>query len=619
MLKYVVSGFENLCIIIDKMIVALNGYLFELFLGLTNIQFRNTYIFDKLANRLYVLIGIFMVFRVTFSLIQMLANPDMMSDKEKGIGKLATRVVIALSLLVLTPFIFEKAMELQSVVLEENIIGQVVLGVNTNNTASVKSQGKNLAFQVFKGFVSPNEDVSSTEKNDEKSNYNICKARYEDENIDNIHDLIHPYPNNPGKLNCITDYDSNGESPYTYLFLVSTVGSLVLAWMVVGFCIDVATRLIKLGFYQIIAPIPIITYINGDKNGPFNTWVKKCISTYISVFIKLLIIYFIIYMCSIITRSGIDFNAAFGSNPSLGIISLAKVAVILGLIVFAKIAPNLIKNMFGIKDDEESGGFVKSLAKAALLGGAGMMAAGASNAAFGLNNAIGEWKKGNVGKGFANFGKGFLSTAGGMASGLRHGAMNGYANKGANPFSGLGKTVLQSNQARYNRSKMWAATEGQGNVFQRAAKSFGGTMYDIALGRTGIDTKIGNNEKTLKNKLAGIQSARSANSQARYSMINNGTISADDAQELNRFTFDAFANKWYETEIAADGKVKIIDHGAQSVTDIAALAGVTGADAENYLEYVKQDASYNRAEVELNKQLGVVGQIKEKREGKLDR
>ena len=617
---YVVTALRTLCLMIDKMIVLLNGYLFQLFLGLTQLQFRNSYIFDRLATRLYVLIGIFMVFRVTFSLIQMLANPDMISDKEKGLGKLATRIVISLALLVLTPFIFEKAMELQTVVIEENIIGQVILGVNTNNDTSVKSQGKNLAFQVFKGFISPNEDVSEDDKNNSTSDYNVCKARYEDSSINNIDDLIYPYDDNHSKLNCLTDPTSNDEFPFTYLFLVSTVGSLLLSWMVVGFCIDIAMRLIKLGFYQIIAPIPIISYINGDKNGPFSNWVKKCISTYISVFVKLLIIYFVIYMCNIITTSGIDWDVFEGT--STGVKQLGMVAVLLGLIVFAKTAPKLIKDMFGIKDDEE-GGFTKQLAKAALLGGAGMMAAGASNLAYGVGSSFQNAKsayKGAIengqnkgraflsgfGAGASGLGRGLISTVGGVAGGLRYGAMNGYANKGANPFSGLGRTVLQSNQARYNRSKYRAAGLG-----------LGATVYDTILGRTGLDTKVGNAEKTLKNQLSGIQSARSATSQARYSMITNGRLSEAQSAELNRFSYDAFKKVWYKTDTDTG---KITELGNLTEADIAVEAQLAGnADAEEYIKYIKQDAVFGKAEVEINKQLGVLGQIKDKREGKLDK
>lgn len=600
-MKYILAGVRTICLMIDTMMVSLNGYLFQLFIGLTQLQFKNSYIFDKLANRLYVLIGIFMVFRVTFSLIQMLANPELMSDKEKGMGKLASRVVISLALLVLTPFIFEKAIEIQNVVLKENIIGQIVLGVNTKNDASVKSQGKNLAFQVFKGFISPNDDVSDDDKNDEKSDYNICKARYADSSISTIDGLIYPYTNH-NKLNCLTDFTSNGEFPYTYLFIASTIASLMLAWMVVGFCIDVASRLIKLGFYQIIAPIPIISYINGDKNGPFNNWVKKCISTYISVFVKLLIIYFVIYMCNIITTSGIDWSIF--DNTSRGVKQLGMVAVLLGLILFAKMAPKLIKDMFGIKDDDD-GGFGKQLAKAALLGGAGMMAAGTSNLVNGFsgykdafssaktnwNNANGVKQKLGAGLGLAGAALNpFRSAVGGAASGLRRGATTGYAGKGANPFAGFGGVVRATNQARNDRADLRGFGKGQAHY------GFGSQVIDTLRSTAGMKPKdIKGRIDSAKARAEFLQSRMSEIGYKRQQLAANGTVSDATMNRLSNFRYDGFKNG------GAGAWVNVSDGKTVSDSDLNWINSLSG-DEKIYKDLEKQRGEYSRESIYNSKE-----------------
>lgn len=57
--------------------------------------------FTDLATILYVLAGVFMLFRVIVSMIQMLINPDQMMDKQAGAGKLITRVVISIVMLML--------------------------------------------------------------------------------------------------------------------------------------------------------------------------------------------------------------------------------------------------------------------------------------------------------------------------------------------------------------------------------------------------------------------------------------------------------------------------------------------------------------------------------------
>ncbi len=597
---YIWNAVKNIFLLLDGLIITINGYLFQIFFGLTGVTFENSEIFNSLANRLYVLIGIFMVFRVTFSLIQMLANPDLMTDKEKGMGKLATRIVIALVMLVLTPFVFEKAIQLQQIVINENIISKIVLGIGEENL-DIKTQGETIAMAVFKGFVSPNEAAEHDE------NYAICNGVQDESGAysgGNIEGTTMSYMRfgEDSKVDCFTDLDSNKETYYSYLFGASTIGGIILAWMVVGFCIDIGIRLIKLGFYQIIAPIPIISYVNGDKNGPFNNWVKRCASTYISVFVKLLTIYFVIYICSVITNSG-GLNMDSFDGASFGVEGLAMVAIILGLVVFAKTLPNLINDMFGIKPDNDEKGFVKTLAKAALLGGTGMVAAGASNLVFGAGQIYKAKGAGNKLKALGNTTK---SVFGGMGSGLMHGAINGYNNKGANPFSGLARTVMQSNQARYVRSK-----------YHEAGLGFRDTVHDVLVGRTGLDTRVGDREKTLKNQLAGVQSARSSNAQSRYNMITSGAITMESSNKLNRYTYDGFRKTWSVTD-EKTGEVTELDNF--DINSILIKENLSNdKNAEEYLKYIQQDGVFNRAEVQLNKQLGILGQVKDKREGKLDK
>ena len=54
------------------------------------------------------------------------------------------------------------------------------------------------------------------------------------------------------------------------------------------FTVDVAIRAIKLGILRIIAPIPIISYVDpkSAKDGSFNNWLKALISTFAELFIK---------------------------------------------------------------------------------------------------------------------------------------------------------------------------------------------------------------------------------------------------------------------------------------------------------------------------------------------
>lgn len=74
-------------------------------------------IISDFRNNLYILIGIFMVFRLGISLINYLINPDAISDKQAGAGKMLTRIVTSFLLLIGMPIIFGLATDLQTAIL----------------------------------------------------------------------------------------------------------------------------------------------------------------------------------------------------------------------------------------------------------------------------------------------------------------------------------------------------------------------------------------------------------------------------------------------------------------------------------------------------------------------
>ena len=57
--------------------------------------------FNDLIVTCYVLAGVFMLFRIALSLVQMLINPEQVNDKQAGAGKMITRVVVSIILLLL--------------------------------------------------------------------------------------------------------------------------------------------------------------------------------------------------------------------------------------------------------------------------------------------------------------------------------------------------------------------------------------------------------------------------------------------------------------------------------------------------------------------------------------
>jgi len=148
-----------------------------------------------------------------------------------------------------------------------------------------------------------------------------------------------------------------------------------MAFLMVGFCIDVAIRAFKLVILRMIAPIPVISYINpkSAKDGAFSAWSKALISTWIDLFTRLGILYFVLYMIDTIILKG---------NFELGDLGFFRNAVviaflIIGLLFFARQAPKFIMDILGIKGGKGLGiGLGGMLAAGgALMGGAGLAGA----------------------------------------------------------------------------------------------------------------------------------------------------------------------------------------------------------------------------------------------------
>lgn len=63
----------------------------------------------------------------------------------------------------------------------------------------------------------------------------------------------------------------------TYNVFISTVAGVFLLYVLLNFCFDMAVRVVKLMFFQIIAPIPVICRVipGGKLKDVFSDWMKK--------------------------------------------------------------------------------------------------------------------------------------------------------------------------------------------------------------------------------------------------------------------------------------------------------------------------------------------------------
>ncbi len=357
-------------------------------------------------SRIQIVLGIFILFKLAISLLQVIINPDQLgSDKSgQGFSQIVMRVLIALVMLVAVMplnipsgtddetqsstynahlnangLLFGTLYELQDRVLEQNVIAKLVIGSPNQDADSerkvIKNGGVKLASIILKGFIRINlradaEDVLESDNwlcNDNNSQEYIKQYLSDDITPAGILDMLDESCNS----------DEGSRYIFTYTPLVGAIVGIVFTFLILSFTLDIAIRAIKLAVLRLIAPIPIISYIDpkASKDGAFASWIKAVVSTYLDLFLRLAIVYFVFWVIQDIVKNGIVIPENEGM---VGILSY--IFIFLGLLFFAKQAPKFIQSALGIKSVGMSNiGLSGMLAgTAALLGGAGFAGAGAA-------------------------------------------------------------------------------------------------------------------------------------------------------------------------------------------------------------------------------------------------
>lgn len=399
------DGLRSFCTIFDGIATTLLGGIYKVFFLVANATIVSGDVIKVFYSRIQLILGILMIFKLAMSILNIIINPDSIKDQKQGPSKIVTRIVVALFMLTLVipiniPNAADKSLnayindhgilfgflyKAQDSILSENILAKLILGTSSDNTAddmdvnNLSDVGNVMASTVLKVFIRINvkDDTVPPCEDSETCENTICagevnESHYAEENVDPQVILSH-----------INDSCGSGSSEryaFGYTPIIGAIVMLIMTIVITGFTVDIAVRAIKLAILRMVAPVPIISYINPPKQGggAFDNWTKSLISTYVDLFVRLAIVYFGLFMIQIIMNGGMDI---FGSNVQ-GFTFTSGVAfifIILGILVFMRQAPQFIKDVLGIK-----GKPMGNVGLSSLLGGTAMAIGGGGLAGFGL-------------------------------------------------------------------------------------------------------------------------------------------------------------------------------------------------------------------------------------------
>lgn len=540
---------------IDSAVYGFIAVVYNLIEDLANTSILSMTDMNEFASRIYALLGIFMLFKVSFSIISYIVSPDKISDSSTGMGGIIKNVLITLVLILIVPTCFTLLYEAQSAILSENIIPKLLLGTNSDaNTidnevyvapacqeiesdfedkqkdekyaTSAKDNGNYIALMVFRNFyqlgdgsVEPEDSSYYNEKflpaycgfgeNRIGVSYLLQSGIYNGpieklpsgdlekflEGISDIIDIIQP-GNYIGRS--IGDWviSKLGLGPSTYYidynYFISTIVGIFVIFILVSMAFDVAIRSVKLTFLQLISPIPIISYVDpkSGKDGMFKRWYTEVFKTWASLFIRLLALFFGVYL---IKQLGQLYR--IGNHKYLSSNFWIQLFMLLGVLMFCKELPKLLEQLIpGMKG---SGSFklnpLKRINEDSIGGkfltggimGAGAMTASALGGAGA--NAIHSIRHGK------NWKDSFKSAGRGLGTGAFYGAKNGFAAGKSgkyNVMSETGKSIQQSSKHR-NYEDMLAAQGEIKGPFKAVQNQISDKFTDLigeqqAMGGTGI-------------------------------------------------------------------------------------------------------------------------------------
>ena len=329
----------------DNAIYSMVKFGVRLIMLIANYDFFAEDKIGEIADKIYVILGVLMLFKLVISAVQYMVNPDTFDDKDKGMGGILKKLVICMALLVLIKPIFNFAMYMQKSIVS-TIPGLILKSGEDyklessgtydpdNNNDPLNEIGNKVAGTTIKAFISLKKQAKEKGIKDEIT-----------DDLTSFNDHIRDGCN--GSLTKGLDLDI---CYYDYKFGISTAAGIFLLYVILSMTLDVGIRAIKLGILQILAPIPISSYIvSKDKLSKF---FKLAINVYVDLFIRLAVIYFIIYFVDIIIGS-IGDSVTVGNGYTAGAFETAfvKIAIIIALFMFAKNAPKFISEVLGISGD----------------------------------------------------------------------------------------------------------------------------------------------------------------------------------------------------------------------------------------------------------------------------
>ena len=423
--------FMGIIMTLDTFIYSLVNSSYRIFMAIASARLLSSDVYYEIANKIYIVVGVLMLFVLSYSILKAIVNPDELSKENNGAG-IVRRIAYAVIGLAVTPVLFNVLYQAQGLFLEQDVLGRIFFRIdNTENVAisgavnasgnpdeQIKTIGGAVAAtSIWQAFFHPAEGVNAADIKADPSDYyakaattaalcglgiaigvigvvagvftfgvgsalaagaavGLCamsiqddmdtgkelSAKYNGEKIslEDAYSIVAAGGDFDIFLIFMDNYLEDGE--IEYFWGISTICGAFALYAFVSFSIDMGVRAAKLAYFQIIAPVPLVMQVLPKFKDTLGKYITQVVSTFVEVFIRISIVYIVTFVICHLT----DLFSSFGKlwdNDALDtpekLIALAL--LIIGLIIFAKNAPDIITTSLSLPKGNMSLGIKKKL------------------------------------------------------------------------------------------------------------------------------------------------------------------------------------------------------------------------------------------------------------------
>ena len=359
---------------LDNLLISFIGKFYDYLQQILNGTIFSDAIVKEMMNRVYLIIGVIILFRLGMLFVQYIVNPAQVLEDKGGINSLVKRAIIGLCLMIFIPTIFNIANDLQVAILKDQIIERIVMDEATFNRVQERGKkygmGRVIGMTIFQGF------------------WNVDKNQIVDKNIIRAYEEAEK-KYDPGLVEeagygILTE--SGGKYAFDYFPVLSTAVLAYVLYLMIKYCVDMVLKSFKLLILQIIAPITIVEYIvNGDRNEVFQKWRRSVVANYAMLFVRVFTIWFVAYVSLLMDPKVTGSSATLLNTQDY----LLKAIIVLALLAFMMDFPKMLSDIFGLDLEQDSGvkGVLGKISGAAKSVGFGALAVGGAAAMGGFKGA----------------------------------------------------------------------------------------------------------------------------------------------------------------------------------------------------------------------------------------